>query len=196
MNASAIRLLVSSVLLWSIFAAEANAAVIDFEQFNLGGGLFLDVGSPLVFPNVSGSGVTVSINEGADNRIYDLVLFGGTYPGPGRQALIDWNWSTFQNVNGTDIVFSSPVSDFSLIAGDYGSDDDTPLRIEAFDQNNVSLGVAAANWPSTANPPFALLSLNVSGISRVHYSSGGSSLTALSLTISRLRRYQNRRRPA
>jgi hypothetical protein len=65
------------------------------------------------------------------------------------------------------------VSNFSLRAGDFGSDDDSPLRIEAFDGNGGSLGVHAVSWPSSAFPPFATLTLSVAGIRRVHYSSGG-----------------------
>src|ERR1700756_2370933 len=68
----------------------ARAALIDFENFNLGGGLFIDVPSPLQFTNVGGSGVDVQIIKGADLRIYDLFQFGHQ-PGVVGQALIDWN---------------------------------------------------------------------------------------------------------
>ena len=78
------------------------------------------------------------------------------------------------NPDGTDIQFSTPVSDFSLRAGDFGSDIDSPLRIEAFDAGGLSLGVAMADWDQNQFPPFVTLSLNVDGISRIHYSSGGS----------------------
>jgi hypothetical protein len=156
-----------------MLAVQLPAEVIDFESFNLAGAVFLDTPEILSFMNVGGSGVNVTINGGADLRIYDLVQFG-SYAFPGPQALIDMNWGTFTNPAGTDIFFSTLVSNFSLIAGDFGSDSDTPLRIEAFNAGGASLGVATALWPATANPPFALLSLNLSGISRVHYSSGGS----------------------
>jgi hypothetical protein len=126
----------------------------------------LDVGPTLTFPNVDGSGITVTLHQGTDFRVYDLVQFGGSYPGPGRQALIDMSWSTFQNPAGTDILFDSPVQNFSLLAGDYGGDDDSPLRMEAFDASGASLGVAAVAWPANTNPPFGLVSLNVSGIRR------------------------------
>jgi hypothetical protein len=153
--------------------ALASPSIIDFENFNLNGGLFLDTPDTLQFMNAGGSAVNVTINGGSDLRIYNLALFGGyTFPGP--QALIDMNWNTFTNPIGTDILFSSDVSDFSLIAGDFGSDDDSPLRIEAFNAAGSSLGVTTAAWPATSFPPLALLSLNVSGIRRIHYSSGGS----------------------
>jgi hypothetical protein len=147
---------------------------IDFESFVLGGGTFLDTPDSLTFIDVGGSGVNVVIGGGSDLRIYNLVLFGGTYAASGPQALIDVSWDTVTNPLGTDILFSSPVSNFSLIAGDFGGDDDTPLRIEAFNASNQSIGVATAAWTSSNNPPLALLSLNVSGIRRIHYSSGGS----------------------
>src|SRR5262245_3633511 len=109
-------------------AAPARSVVIDFEEFNLGGSTFLDVGSPLVF---SRPGVTVTMNQGIDFRIYDLFKYGND-PAATGQALIDMNWSSFSNPNGTDIVFNVPVQNFSLRAGDFGSDDDSTLRIEAF----------------------------------------------------------------
>jgi hypothetical protein len=158
----------------SSFVSVSDAAVIiDFESFNLNNATFLDVASPLVFDNVGGSGVTVTMNEGIDFRIYDLFAFGGDLNAVG-QALIDMSWGTFTNSSGTDILFSSPVSGFSLRAGDFGSDGDSPLRIEAFDAGNVSLGVATALWPAVAFPPFATLSLDVAGIRRIHYSSNGT----------------------
>jgi hypothetical protein len=100
------------------------------------------------------------------------LLFGNNPQATG-QALIDMSWSTFQNPNGTDILFDVPVKNFSLRAGDFGGDDDSPLKIEAFDAGGASLGVAMVSWPASTFPPFATLSLNVSGIRKVHYSSGG-----------------------
>jgi hypothetical protein len=156
-----------------LFVSTASAAVIDFETFNLGGGLFVDTPETLVFTDVNGSGVDVTIDGGVDLRVYDLVQFGG-YAFPGPQALIDMNWTSATNAFGTDIVFSSAVSNFTLIAGDFGADDDSPLRIEAFDGGGASLGAATAAWPSSSFPPLAALSLNVTGIRRIHYSSGGA----------------------
>lgn len=165
-----------TLLVFALVAStvHANAVVLDFEEVNTGGS-YADVGSPFVYTNAGGSGVDVSFEQGADLRVYDLVAFSnGHFPGPGRNALIDMDWGNYQNPSGTDILFSQDVQNFSLNAGDFGSDDDGPLRIEAFDAANTSLGVASAAWPASANPPFALLQLNVSGIRRVHYSSGGS----------------------
>ena len=155
-------------------AAMSATVTIDFESFNLGGSTFLDTPESLTFSNVGGSGVTAQILGNDDVRIYDLIKFGGSYAAPGPQALIDMNWGNFNNPLGTDITFDQSVSNFSLIAGDFGADNDSILRIEAFDASNVSLGVVTAPWSSAANPPLQLLSLNVSGIRRVHYSSGGS----------------------
>lgn len=163
------------LLCLAVVGQTVNAApvVVDFESFNLGGGLFLDTPETLTFPSVGGSGITMQVLGNDDLRIYDLLLFGG-YAFPGPQALIDMNWSTFDNPQGTDITFDGPVMNFSLIAGDFGSDDDSPLRIEAFDASDASLGIATASWPFSAFPPFQTLSLNVTGIRRVHYSSGGA----------------------
>jgi hypothetical protein len=171
-------------------AAQLSAGVITFEppDFNLGGNMFLDL---RLTHQITVDGVLVTINGGADLRVYDLVKFnafdpvnnplGNGYAYAGPQALIDWNWTDPSptnptgntNPNGTDFVFNLPVYNFSLIAGDFGADGDTPIRIEAFDAGGSSLGFTTANWPSSAYPPFALLSLNYTGIRRVHYSSGG-----------------------
>lgn len=150
-------------------SSPAQAAVIDFESFALAGAPFLDVGSPLL---ITLPDVAVTIKQGADLRIYDLFQFAGD-PATTGQALIDMSWSSFTNPKGTEILFDHDVSNFSLNAGDFGSDDDSPLRIEAFDESGASLGVATAFWPASASGSFATLSLPVSGIRRVHYSSGG-----------------------
>jgi len=143
--------------------------VIDFEDFNLQGQQYLDVAESLVIPNAGGSTMTVTINAGADNRIYDLALFAG-YVG---QSLIDWPWPSGSNPAGTDILFDSAVNFFSIEAGDFGSDDDSPLQITAYDINNQVVGSDSVPWPSTAFPPFAVLTIQAAGIVRVHFSSGG-----------------------
>ncbi len=160
----------TSLALSFVLVAASSAAVVDFE--NVVTSSYESFGSSLTYANVGGSGVNVTFTAGVELRVYDLVTFGG-YPGPGRNGLIDLDWNSVQNPAGTDIRFSKPVGGFSLLAGDFGSDDDGPLRIEAFNAAGTSLGVATAPWSAAAMPPFALLSLNVSGISRVHYSSGG-----------------------
>lgn len=150
--------------------AAAQTYVIDFEDFNTGGAAYEDVSESLLLADVGGSGIDVTINGGADNRIYDLVQFGGyTFPGP--QALIDWNWSSYQNTAGTDIEFSAPVSSVSLIAGDFGGDDDSPITITAYDASGAVVDSDFTPW--NGNPPFSLLSVSGGGIVRVHYSSGG-----------------------
>jgi hypothetical protein len=52
-----------------------SAAVIDFESFDLAGQSSLDVSSPLLFSNVNGEGVSVTIVAGARFRITDLSRF-------------------------------------------------------------------------------------------------------------------------
>lgn len=154
-------------------ATAATTVVVDFESFNLAGGTYLDMPETLTFANVSGSGVSMEIRGHDDLRIYDLQLYGG-YSQPGRQAMIDMNWSNYRNPAGTDILFSQGVSHFSLQAGDFGGDDDGLLRIEAFGDRDQSLGVASTAWVGGKFPPLSQLTLNVTGIHRVHYSSGGA----------------------
>jgi hypothetical protein len=156
-----------------LFIPPSHAVVIDFESFNLGGSTYLDVTSPLVFSNVGGSGVNVTINEGADLRIYDLYQYGGWLNG--GQALIDMFWSNYSNPSGTTILFSQPISGFSLNAGDFGSDDDSPLSITAYNSSNAVIDSDSAIWLISATPPpLALLNVSGSGITKIIYQSGGS----------------------
>lgn len=169
-------IILALVLTGSVCVSKSLAltdVLIDFENFDLGGQTFLDTSETLVFENAGGSGVTVTIEGQDDIRIYDLFLFSGD-PNTSGQALIDMNWGNFNNPNGTWIKFSNPVSNFSLEAGDFGSDDDSPLMIEAFDAGGNLLGSDSVSWPETKFPPFALLQINVSNIASIHYSSGGS----------------------
>jgi hypothetical protein len=154
----------------ALLAAPSAAQVtIDFESFALGGGVFLDVPETIAFPNAGGSAVSVTIQGFDDLRVYDMNLFGGT----GSQALIDMDWTSFSNPLGTDILFDADVSAFSLLAGDFGSDDDSPIAIVAFDNNGMVVGSDSVSWPVSAVPPLAKLSISASGIRRVHFSSGG-----------------------
>jgi hypothetical protein len=150
----------------------AQAQVLDFESFDLMGGVFLDTPETLLFPDVSGSGIDVRIEGHADIRIYDLDLFAGDPLAVG-QALIDWPWPMGSNPAGTDFHFEPTVRDVSLRAGDYYGDIDSPLQIVAYDCDGAVLAQVSQPWPSTAGPPFTTLVLNVSGIARVHFSSGG-----------------------
>jgi hypothetical protein len=167
-----IALTVPTILLLLVGGGAAHAAVVDFEQFDLGGNTFLDVGASLVFPNVDGSGVDLTIIEGADNRIYDLFLFADD-PAASDQALIDFAWPFGSNGNGTTILFSSAVSSFSLIAGDFGSDADGPIMITAYDSEDNIVGEDSVSWSADQMPPFALLSVDASSIHKVIYLSGG-----------------------
>lgn len=151
----------------------AKAVTIDFEGFNLGGALFLDVSETLVFNNVDGSGVNVTIVGGADNRVYDLLQFGGD-PSTTGQALIDWFWPGGSNPVGTAILFDRPIPSFSLRAGDFGSDDDSPLMITAFDAQDQTLAQDSVLWDASSSPPFATLSVSAPSIRKVIYNSGGN----------------------
>lgn len=165
------KILALLFLLGSSASVSAQSYVVDFENFNTFGALFEDVDDLLVITNVQGSGVDVTIDGGTDNRVYDLVQFGG-YQFSGPQALIDWDWAGLQNSAGTDILFSTPVNSVSLIAGDFGGDDDSPLTLTAYDAGGGVVGSVTIPW--NGSPPFALLSVSGNGIVRVHYASGGS----------------------
>jgi len=151
----------------------AHATVIDFEDLNFPN-TFLHVGPTLTYANAGGSGVDVSFVEQDLLRACNLDQFGGAdWTGPGHVALIDMNTQTFNNPKGAVILFSQAVSNFSLDAGDFGADDDGNLQIEAFDVNNASLGTFSSSWAGN-NAPFAHLGLNVGGIRKVVYTSGGA----------------------
>ena len=157
-----------------IGTATAGPVTIDFESVNLGGGTYITVGPTLTFTNVGGLGTDVTISGGSgDLRIYDLFKFGGD-PATTGQALIDWVWPIGSNPSGTRISFSNPVSNFSLKAGDFGSDDDGPLSLTAYDKDGNVLGTDSTSWPSSAFPPFATLNISSVGISKILYLSGGA----------------------
>jgi hypothetical protein len=155
-------------------APKADASIkIDFEDFNLGGGLFLDVPDTLIFSDVGGSGVSVTIVGGADIRIYDMFKYGNN-PNATGQALGDWKWWGGSNTAGTTILFDKPVTSFSLRAGDFGADNDNFLMITAFDAQDQILAQDSVPWNATMQPPFATLSVSAPDISKVIYNSGGS----------------------
>jgi hypothetical protein len=158
----------------AVAPAAADAVVIDFEDFDLGGAIYLDLPETLLFPDVGGSGIEVIIAGHDDIRIYDLVLYSSGYPGAAGQALIDMNWSNYSNPDGTDIYFDHPVSSFSLQAGDFGSDNDSPLTIVAFDESGTQIGADSQPWAGDAFPPFITLSITAPGIRRIHWQSGGA----------------------
>ena len=145
---------------------------IDFDSFDLAGGLYLDVPETLTFNNVDGSGINATIIAGADNRVYDLLKFGNN-PNATSQALLDWPWPDGSNPTGTTIQFNKSISSFSLRAGDFGFDDDVPLEITAFDAQNIPLAQDTVIWNASSEPPFATLSVTAPGIRKVIYHSGG-----------------------
>lgn len=166
--------LVLSLSLIAVFAEAGEAQyVVDFEGFDLMGQLYLDTGETLVFADIGGSGVTLTVVGHDDVRVYDLYQFGGD-PSATGQAMIDVNWANYNNPAGTDFYFDPPVRNFYLFSGDFGVDDDTPLNIRAYDAADTVIATDSQQWPATAFPPFARLSADVSGISRVHYISGGT----------------------
>lgn len=164
---------VGALAIVAVAPAAADPVFIDFEDFDLGGALYLDLPEMMIYPNAGGSGIEMTIEGHDDIRIYDLLLFGGSDPGGNGQALIDVNWGNFNNPDGTDISFDHPVSSFSLQAADYRADDDTPLTIVAYDEVGNEIGAASAPWPDDAEPPFVTLVIAAAGIRRIHWHSGG-----------------------
>lgn len=146
---------------------------IDFENFDLSGAVFLDVPETLTFDDIDGSGINVTIIAGADNRVYDLSQFGNN-PNAASQALIDWPWPDGSNPTGTTILFNQPILLFSLRAGDFGGDEDTPLKITAYDALDKPIAEDNAIWNASQNPPFQKLSIASANIRKVIYNSGGS----------------------
>lgn len=170
MNTPLTSFLVSGVAALALADAARAGFLIDFESFDLGGETFLDVPETLLFLDVGGSGIDVTINGMVNNRIYDLFLFGGD-PNAVGQALIDWGWNG-PNPDGTDFLFSAGITSFSIEAGDFGGDDDSPLQIVAFDADDQMVAMDSVPWSSF--PPFATLSVNAPDIRRVRFSSGGT----------------------
>jgi hypothetical protein len=146
----------------------AEASTIGFENFNTADSVYIEVSSPLQYTNTDGSDVTVTFVAGAGFKIYDLSRYG--YPAATGHALLDWPGT---NYVGTTIFFDAPVKDFSLQAGDFGGDDDSPLTITAYDSTNNIVGTASTLWPTNQFPPFVLLSVSATNIRKVVYSSGG-----------------------
>jgi hypothetical protein len=159
-------------ILTGLRTADAAPVTIDFESFDLGGVEYLDVAEVLNFPDVGGSGVAVMIVGNTDLRIYDLFKFGGDPKAVG-QGLIDWPWSGGSNPFGTAFFFDNAVASCSLKVGDFGADDDSPLKIRAFDENDHEIAADSLNWPASAGPPFPVIGVTAAGIRKVIFSSGG-----------------------
>jgi hypothetical protein len=162
-------------------AQSGQAAVIDFEEFildmtdpwtNTG---YYAPGSPFVFDNAGGSGVNVSLVAGTTFQVHDLYEQGND-PNTTGKALMDFDFEAFwfpSNPYGTTILFDKPVMNFSLVAGDFGNDDDELLKITAYDAFDNILAEDSVLWPQGQGAPFTTLMLNTTGIMKIHYQSGG-----------------------
>jgi hypothetical protein len=148
---------------------------IDFEDVKLDGKPYVDLQSGTVFVDPA-TQVAVTIRAGAGLRVYDMPTFSGDNKHPG-QALIDWNWPAGSNPEGTRLELGRPVTSLTLVAGDWGSDDDGDLALVAFDCEGKTIGKHAVKWGADKFPPFARLEVSVNhdgpGICAAHYSSGG-----------------------
>lgn len=152
-------------------ASPSWAWLVDFEAPSLDGELFRSYARRFEANVQSDDLVKLTIVGGAELRVYDLFRYAG---GPLRgQALIDWDWQRQTNTVGTTLLFSRPVESVSLDAGDWGSDDDSPLELTAMDCNGRVLHRTSVSWTIERNPPFARLSVQAAGICRVVYRSGG-----------------------
>lgn len=159
--------------LLSLLAAEpAEAWSFDFESTPLLGEPYRQYEGPLglTAPGDDG-GPLVTVIPGSSLRIYDIFHFAGNpYRG---HALIDWRWPSGANTQGTALVFARPVAAVQLDAGDWGGDDDGPLRLTAYDCAGRQVATTSEPWPDGRVPPFARLAVQAPGICRVVYRSGG-----------------------
>lgn len=115
----------------------------------------------------------VTVQAGAALRVQDLTRYGNDPKVDGR-GLIDWDWTTQgPNREGLTFTFDRPVHAFALDAGDWGSDDDGPLELVAYDCDGREVARATKPWPITQDTPFATLVVRAQGICRVRYRSGG-----------------------
>jgi hypothetical protein len=123
---------------------------------------------PLVFKDVSGTGVDVTI-EGPALKIIDLYEFANVDDVRGN-ALITYIWP---QEDGISVTFSKPVRRVGVVAGDFGGDADGPLVLRAFDCDGRELGRDSASWRVGQMPPFAPLKVSADSICQVLFTSGG-----------------------
>ncbi len=124
--------------------------------------------TPLVFPDVNGTGINVTI-EGPALTVTDLFEFAHLDEIRGN-ALITNIWP---QQDGISIKFSRPVQTVGIIAGDFGGDEDGPLVLRAFDCKGQVVGQASAPWNDGQMPPFAPLTVSADSICQVIFTSGG-----------------------
>ena len=145
----------------------------------LDGAEFRDVKGPLVLDLGT---VKATLRASVSLRVQDLARFGPHGEGVGY---IDWRWPEGANTDGLTLTFDRPVSAVSLEAGDWGSDDDGPLELTAWDCSHQLVASVKKNWGVTREWPFETLSVAGHGICQVRYRSGGP--FAGSTFITRLR---------
>lgn len=174
-------------LLAALLAAPGASAQLfeeDFSRYALGGAAWIDLPEVEVLPDAGGSGITLTITAGQDLRVYDLAVYGdGTV---GGQGLIDVDWTTFDNTQGTTLWLDAPVAEIRLEAGDFGRDDDSPLSLAAYDGTGARVDSTAMDWGEGATGPFAELVVSGEGIRRAHFSSGGEAPGSVFLSRVRL----------
>jgi hypothetical protein len=124
-----------------------------------------DVKGPLVLDLGT---VKATLRASVSLRVEDL----GTYGAEGL-GYIDWRWPGGANTDGLTLTFSRAVSFVSLEAGDWGSDDDGPLELTAWDCDHRLLATTKKPWGLTREWPFETLRVEGKGICQVRYRSGG-----------------------
>ena len=123
---------------------------------------------PLEFTDVDGSGINITIH-GPALTVTDLFQFAHLDAIRGN-ALITNIWP---QQDGISIKFSRPVRMVSVIAGDFGGDDDGPLVLRAFDCKGRVVQESSAPWKDGQMPPFAPLRVSADSICQVIFTSGG-----------------------
>lgn len=167
-----LALALAALVLAAPAGARAQLFEEDFSRYDLGGATWLDLPEVEAIADAGGSGITLTVVAAQDLRVYDLVDYGdGSEPG---QGIIDVDWVSFDNTQGTTFLLDAPVAELRVFAGDFGRDDDSPLSLAAYDQAGAQLDSTTVGWDATAKGPFAELVVAGEGIRRVQFRSGGS----------------------
>lgn len=133
----------------------------------LDGAAFRDVEGPLVLDLGT---VKATLRASVSLRVQDLARYGPNGEGLGY---IDWRWPGGANTDGLTLTFDRPVSVVSLQAGDWGSDDDGPLELTAWDCEHRQVATVTKAWGSSREWPFETLEVKGKGVCLVRYRSGG-----------------------
>lgn len=138
------------------------------DPVDLKGAPFRDYKEPLVV-TIRGD-LKMTMRASVSLRAQDLPSYASGVEGIG---FIDWRWPSSANTDGLTMTFSRPVSVVSMEAGDWGSDDDGPLELTAWNCDHQIIATVTRPWDISRNPPFEKLKIVSKGICSVRYRSGG-----------------------